>query len=186
MTSLKITALYLLFFSILFLKGMKTMKYSIKYPVFIILAGLFYGCASSPQLSPMQIRQITTRMIEGSYDTVFRATMTTLQDQGYIIKNTDMNSGLIVANVDRESTMKEQFLQALMSDDGVVKHTVVEVSATVNNLNDSSQEVRINIQETHFSEYGEKLHVKQIHDETVFHTIFNEILVEVKRREAMS
>lgn len=89
------------------------MKNTITFFSIFLLLTILVGCATGPQLSQMQIRQLTTKMIEGSYENVFRATMAVLQDQGYIIKNTDMNSGLIVANIDRETSNFSQAMQAI-------------------------------------------------------------------------
>ncbi|MDP2366470.1 MAG: hypothetical protein Q8M94_22175 [Ignavibacteria bacterium] len=132
------------------------------------------------------VDKLTTKMIEGSYENVFRATMTILQDQGYVIKNTDMNSGLIVANIDRESSGGSQFAQALLFGKITDKNTVIEVSATINKLNEQNQELRLNIQETNYSGSGAKQNIKQIYNEQVYQKIFNEITLEVKRREAMN
>ena len=155
---------------------------------FVIFLSVFFliGCAAGPQLSQMQIRQLTTKMIEGSYENVFRASMTILQDQGYVIKNTDMNSGLIVANIDRETSGGSQFMQALFVGRIYDKNTVIEVSATVNKLNEQTQELRLNIQETNYSGSGAKQKIKQIYDEKVYQNLFNDITIEVKRREAMN
>lgn len=152
----------------------------------VLLSVILFGCAAGPQLSQMQIRQLTTKTIDGAYDDVFRATMTILQDQGYVIKNTDMNSGLIVANVDRETSGGSQFAQALFLGKITDKNTVVEVSATVNKLNDKTQELRLNIQETNYSGEGGINNIKQIYDEQVYQKLFNDITLEVKRREAMN
>lgn len=154
--------------------------------LFVLLSVLFFGCAAGPQLSQMQIRQLTTKMIDGSYENVFRATMTILQDQGYVIKNTDMNSGLIVANIDRETSGGSQFFQALLVGSVYDKNTVIEVSATVNKLNEQTQEIRLNIQETNYSGGGAKQNIKQIYDGQVYQKLFNDITLEVKRREAMN
>lgn len=151
-----------------------------------LLSSLLFGCAAGPQLSQMQIRQLTTKMIDGTYENVFRATMTILQDQGYVIKNTDMNSGLIVANIDRETSGGSQFFQALLVGSVYDKNTVIEVSATVNKLNEQTQEIRLNIQETNYSGGGAKQNIKQIYDEQVYQKLFNDITLEVKRREAMN
>ncbi len=162
------------------------MKNTLKYLSSFILLTFLIGCATGPQLSQMQIRQITTKIIEGSYENVFRATMTILQDQGYVIKFTDMNSGLIVANIDRETSVGSQIFQALLVGDVYDKNTVIEISATINKLNDQSQEVRLNIQETTYSASGAKQNINQIYDAEVYQKLFNEITLEVKRREAMN
>lgn len=161
------------------------MKNKLTLSFILLLATIYFGgCAVGPQLSPMQIRQITTKTIESDYETVFRSTMTILQDQGYVIKNTDMNSGLIVANVDRESSFGSQFLQAFFVGQIYDKNTVIEVSATINKINDKTQDLRINIQETNYGSRGEKQKINQIYDNKIYANIFNQILVEVKRREA--
>lgn len=162
------------------------MKKSIIYLIILLTFLLIVGCATGPQLSQMQIRQLTTRMIEGSYEDIYRATMTILQDQGYVIKNTDMNSGLIVADIDRETSGTSQFMQALFVGNVYDKNTVIEVSATVNKLSEDAQELRINIQETNYSARGTKQNINQIYDDDIYQKLFNDITLEVKRREAMN
>lgn len=156
---------------------------------FLIL--FFFGCQTGPQLSPMQIRQLTTRTIEGSYENVYRATLTVLQDQGYILKSTDMNSGLIVATVDRATSGGSQFMQGLFSGYVSDKGTMVEISCMVNKLNETSNDLRINIQETKYGQSSQwsgtgTQDVKRIYDEKVYQGLFNQILTEVKRREAIN
>lgn len=143
------------------------------------------GCATAPKISPMQIRQITTKQIDGDYENIYRAALTVLQDQGYIIKNTDMNSGLIVANVDRETSQGSQFWQAFWVGYVYDKGTSVELSVMVNKLSESASEIRINIQEINYTQFGGKNAIKQIYDEKLYSNLFNTIVTEVKRREAM-
>lgn len=148
---------------------------------------VFPGCATtSPQISPMQMRQFTSRNVEGNYEDVFRATMTVLQDQGYIIKNTDMASGLIVAQVDRETSTGSQFMQVVWAGYVWDKGTVVEVSATVNKLSAMAAEIRMNIQEVNYGQYNNKNTIKTITDPGVYDSILNDIVVEVRRREAVN
>lgn len=151
----------------------------------IFTIAVFMGCQMAPQLSPMQKRQITTRLIEGGYENSFRATLTVLQDQGYVIKNTDMNSGLIVANIDKETSKLSQFFQAIGTGEIYDKGTVVEVSVMVNKIAETQTEIRVNIQETRYSASGGKQNIKQIWDLDVYKRIFDEVVVEVKRREAI-
>lgn len=123
--------------------------------------------------------------MEGSYENIYRACLTTLQDNGYIIKNTDMNSGLITATVDRETSHASQVMQVLLARVIWDKGTLVEVSVMVNKINDNASDVRINIQETRYNQFGAKKHIKQIYDEELYYKLFNTIFTEVKRREAM-
>ncbi|MBC7361206.1 MAG: hypothetical protein H5U06_02840 [Candidatus Aminicenantes bacterium] len=148
------------------------------------------ACTPEPKLSPMQIRQITTRLFDSDYETVFRATITVLQDQGYIIKNTDMDSGLIVASIDKETSAGSQLFQALMFGYVANKGKEYELSCMVNKLSEKSTEIRLNIHETKYGQVSalsgsSKINAKQIYDQKLFNALFNEIDVEVKRREAM-
>lgn len=146
---------------------------------------LMVGCATAPQMSPMQMRQITTRTIECSYENAFRATMTVLQDQQYVIKETDMDTGFILANVNRQTGGGTQLFQALL----VGKYdtdTLVEVSASIDKLNETNQELRISIQEVTYNSEGAKSRSKQINTPEIYQQLFNDITVEIKRREAMN
>jgi len=173
------------------------MKYKIKvnFHFFIILLFsltviFLTSCTTGPQLSPMQKRQLTTKMFRCNYENAYRATLTVLQDHGYVVKNTDMDSGLIVANVDRATSDGSQVVQALLLGYVSDKGTEVEVSCMVNKLSNTSSEVRINIQEvkygqsSFFSGTG-KQNSKQIYKPELYYSLFNEILIEIKRREAM-
>jgi hypothetical protein len=144
------------------------------------------GCATSQaNLSPMQKRQITTRQIKGSYEHVFRAAMTVLQDQGYIVKNTDMASGLIVANIDKETSKSSQFWQAALVGTVYDKGTFIEATITVGKINDTLQELRMSLQETRYNQFGGKTDIKEIADAKIYDALANQITVEVKRREAL-
>lgn len=156
----------------------------IKY-LWIIPIIVLSNCVSAEaKLSPMQKRQITSRIYDSDYETVYRATLTVLQDQGYIIKNTDMNSGLIVSEIDRETSKFNQFLQELFG--GVEdKGTFIEVSCMADKISDNSTELRINIQETKYGAGGSKQTINRMYDEETYQQLFNEIRVEIKRREAI-
>lgn len=164
-----------------------------KHKVIILLLFIIFllsGCATAPKLSPMQKRAITTRIIEGGYDNIFRSILTVLQDQGYIIKNTDMNTGLITSTIDRETAFGSQFAQALFFGYVADKGSEIDVSVMVNKVNESKSEVRINMQEAKYGQSSKwsgssKQNVKQILDTEIYNSLFNEIQIEVKRREAL-
>ena len=170
---------------------MKAKKY---FKTILILTLLLFigGCATTTSiLSPVQKRHITTKIIEGSYENVYRATLTVLQDHGYIIKNTDMASGLIVANADRKTSGVLQFMQALFIGYVPDKGSEIEITCMVNKLSDQTSELRMNIREVKYGQSSVwsssgKQDVKQIYDEKIYQALFNEITVEVKRREALN
>ncbi len=156
-----------------------------------ILAIMFIvGCTTQPQLSPLQKRQITTRLYDAGYETSYRSILTILQDQGYIIKNTDMTTGLINATIDREAGTGSQAVQAVFLGYVADKGSAMEASFMVNKINDSKTEVRLNMQESKYGQSSQwssssQQSVKQILDPEIYNQIFNDIQVEIKRREAM-
>ncbi len=160
----------------------------------LIIACLFVvgGCATTKSaLSPMQKRHITTKMIEGSYEDAYRATLTVLQDQGYIVKNTDMSSGLIVATADRSTSSGSQVMQSIFFGHVKNKGSEIETTCMLNKLSEKTSEIRMNIREVVYgqnSSWGSstKQNVTQIYNEKMYQNLFNEIFLEVKRREALN
>lgn len=65
-----------------------------KKAVLFILLFLVAGCATT-QLSNLQRRSIEAKELEGNFDDAFKATLQVLQDNGYVIKNTDYKAGVI-------------------------------------------------------------------------------------------
>ena len=148
----------------------------------VTLLGLT-ACQPQPKMSPMQKRQITTRVIDGSYANVFGAVMTTLQDHEYIVKQASKDTGLISAEVSRDSGFWTKFAT---SNNGNVSNagTKVEVSTTLSQISNEATEVRMMIQEKVYNSSGGTTRSKQILDQKVYQNLFNDIKVEVKRREA--
>jgi hypothetical protein len=152
---------------------------------------LLAGCTTAPQLTPMQKREITSRLMDSDYDNTYRATLTILQDQGYIIKNTDMSTGLINAVIDRESSGGSQVVQSIFLGYISDKGSEIDASFMINTISDTQTEVRLNLQEAKYGQSSKwsgtgKTNVKQILDPEIFSNIFNAIQVEIKRREAMN
>jgi len=169
---------------------MKKTSYLVFASVLIFSLLILVSCAPTPKLSPMQIRQVTTRMYETDYETCYRATLTVLQDQGYIIKDTDMESGHILARVDRQTKGGSQFAQALLFGYVSDKGTEYELSAMVDKLSETATEIRINIEKVKYGQSSvfsgtSKQSSKRIYDAKLFQDLFNDIGIEIKRREAI-
>ena len=155
--------------------------------IFLILgiAVFMTGCSSAPVISPLERSHMRTATIDADYDTTFRSLMTTLEDQGYTIENTDMQSGLIKASVAKDAT---DGFQKFMGSTGVDTY---EASATVSKLNKNSSRVRINIRErTEISTstgYGSNNSrtANEIDDPMVYKNLFNELKTSVARANAI-
>lgn len=140
------------------------------------------GCLPEP-LTPMQKRQITTRVMDAKFSTAFKATMTILQDHGYIIKQSNADSGLINAEISKQD---DSILFQMFADEQSTKGSFVELSAIVSELNPTTSEVRINIQEKTYNKAGQTNSISQLYDTETFQTLFNDITVEIKRLQAYS
>ncbi len=156
----------------------------------IISLGVFMvGCSNAaPQLSQMQIREMTTKEIGANFKTTFKATMSVLQDQGYIVENTDFNSGLIVAEKElNKETTTGDVLMVLFVDSGHRRSGKVKVSATVTEITKDTTKLRINIQEKHIrkksfgSDYED---IVNIQNKEVYDSLFHQIMTEAERMKA--
>ncbi|CAL7906538.1 hypothetical protein [Fusobacterium necrophorum] len=157
----------------------------------VALCVFMLGCSSTtPQLSQMQIREITTKEIEADFKTTFKATMSVLQDQDYIIENTDFDSGLIVAEKEaNKETTAGDVLMVLFVDMRHRRSGKVRVSATVTEVTKETTKLRINIQEKSitkgtFNSGSED--IINIQDKKIYDTLFNQISTEVERIKAIN
>ena len=78
---------------------------------------------------------MTTKEIQGDFKTTFKATMSVLQDQDYIIENTDFNAGLIVAEKElNKETTAGDVLMVIFVDSKHKRSGKVKVSATLSSI----------------------------------------------------
>ena len=150
----------------------------------------FVSCATGPKLSPMQVRELTTKLFEGDYETIYRATLTVLQDQGYVIRNTDMASGLILGYADRKTSTGSQVFQAILLGHIPDKGTDIEASCMINKISDEASEVRIIVQEAKYGQASafsgtSKQDTKILRDPRIYKNLFDQIQLEINRRQAM-
>lgn len=156
----------------------------------VVISTFFIGCVSAPKapLSQMQIREMTVKEIQSDAKTVFKATMTILQDQGYIIQNTDFNSGLIVAEKEaNKETTAGDVLTVLFVDPKHRRTAVVKISATISEVSDKVSKLRLNIQEKEHEESSHgtgKNTTTNIQDKEIYTSLFNAIRTEVERIKA--
>ncbi len=142
------------------------------------------GCglaARRPAISPMQKRVLTTKLIEGSHEDTFRAVMTVLQDHGYAIRNTDMDAGLISAYTARQN----YGVWGIPTEHG----TGFETSCIVTPVSSETTEIRLVIRKSYESRlrFSDRLSDKgpEVYDPEVIQELFNQVTVEVKRRQAI-
>jgi hypothetical protein len=141
------------------------------------------SCATKPQLSPQQRRALQVRTFENTtYDNVFRAFKTIMQDDGYVVKNQDLEGGLIVAQI-QKTDRGGAFFAALGGNKNYRTGESFEISANLEKINKSTVESRIIIQKVEsFSMGGQQ--GDEILDPEMYKSFYNKVKVEVERRKA--
>ena len=150
------------------------------------LAGLLMvagGCVTT-QLSPQQRRSMQVKTFENvSYDNVFRAFKTVLQDEGYIIKNQDMQGGLIVARSSKPMGSGSAILAALSGAKMYTTGTTFEVSINLESIRANHTESRMIIQQTSSYNTGGS-QGREIIQPELYQNLYSKVQVEVQRRKA--
>lgn len=100
----------------------------------IFIAGLLSACMMSTRpvaRSPLEMQSIQTRVFDAPKREVFNATITTLQDVGFLVKTAEYNSGFITANYN--FTLRDYSYRS------------IDPSVTVIPLDENRSQVRINL-----------------------------------------
>ena len=66
--------------------------------ILLIISITFFSCGTMRQLTPAEIKMMTTKQIEADYDIVFVSAISLLQSEGFLVSNTDKETGLINAS----------------------------------------------------------------------------------------
>ncbi len=149
----------------------------------VALLWLSSGCVTTTQLSPQQRRALQVRNFESSYNHVFRAFKTVLQDEGYIIKNQDMQGGLIVAHSSKSASSGSMFLAVLGGNENYRTGTTYEVSVNLEAIRKNYVESRVIIQKVDAYSRGAKTG-GEIVQPALYQNIYSKVMVEVERRKA--
>ncbi|KPJ67983.1 MAG: hypothetical protein AMJ43_00775 [Coxiella sp. DG_40] len=68
-----------------------------KFLLILLSPILLYGCASQPQLNPLQIQAMQTQEFSVTKRQAYDATVTVLQNEGYEIKSANFDTGIVTA-----------------------------------------------------------------------------------------
>ncbi len=148
------------------------------YVLTTLLLFLTLSCTSAtPTLTKEQYREYTTRVINSDYKTVFKSVLSVLQDQKYIIQNSDFNNGLI--NAERESKLNDSLVDVIEE-----RRSNMKASFLLSEKEPKKTNVRVTLQESkkgydaNFS-YN-VIDVVNIQKKEVYDNIFNEINKEIE------
>ncbi len=153
----------------------------------VILLIVLAGCSTVPPMTKQQKRAIQMKNFETSYDNVFKAFKTVLQDDGYIIKNQDFEGGMLLAQKERDINEGKSGFGKFMSVMARSKNDPTgkgfDLSVSFDKINDKTTETRLILQEmTKWSSGGSK--GREVVDAPLYKAIYDDVAIEVKRREA--
>ena len=63
--------------------------------IFLYLSSIMFLAGCFATLTPIQRRSFESKDLQGKFNDAYRATLQVFQDYGYIIKNSDFQSGVI-------------------------------------------------------------------------------------------
>lgn len=144
---------------------------------------VFVGCATTPELTPQQRRALQVKTFnDTTYDNVFRAFKTVLQDEGYIIKNQDMQGGLILATI-QKTDKGAKFMAIMNGDSNYRTGEGYEVAINFEQINKSTVESRLVVQKLEtYSQGGSQ--GNEILEPTLYQSLYQKVATEVSRRSA--
>jgi uncharacterized protein YpmS len=124
----------------------------------------------------LEVREIQTR----SYDTkdvkmVMKAVMHTLQDSNFIIKQANVELGLLTAQ--KEIDLNNGFTHFLGSGSSDMRYrnnAITEASANISDFGEQTR-VRINFQHKVLDNKGVSMSVKQIQDASFYQNFFSQV-----------
>lgn len=148
------------------------------YVLTTLLLFLTLSCTSAtPTLTKEQYREYTTRVINSDYKTVFKSVLSVLQDQKYIIQNSDFNNGLI--NAERESKLNDSLVDVIEK-----RRSNMKASFLLSEKEPKKTNVRVTLQESKKGYYTNfsynVIDVVNIQKKEVYDNIFNEINKEIE------
>ncbi len=151
--------------------------WSLSLTSFLFLAGCV-TTGASPQKTQLQIREFQTRSYE-TKDTkmVMKSLLNVLQDDGFIVKNANVELGLITATKEVDVENKgEAFFAALLAgrDARWKKNSVIESSGNVSEFGTQTR-VRVNFQLKVMNNRGEVMGVQQVEDPNYYQEFFSKV-----------
>lgn len=153
-----------------------------KKALFLILSIFVVGCATTGGVTPgktqLQMREFQTRIYEtNDVKMVMKAMLNVLQDDGFIVKNANIELGLLTATKEVDVESKgEAFVAALFlgAQARWKKNSIIESTVNVSEFGNQCR-VRVNFQVKVMDNRGGVLEVKQIEDEKYYQDFFSKV-----------
>lgn len=156
------------------------MKSYLKITLFSFIALFFTGCstfAPAPQKTQLEIRQMQTHVYDvQDFHLVMKAMLNVLQDEGFMVKNVQLNLGFLTATkeVDVESRMVRIWGGGFASPDRWLKMSILSATANVSEFGQRTK-VRVNFQIKKVDNYGAVVGVYQVQSPEFYQDFFSKV-----------
>ena len=150
----------------------------------VLITTVLASCSTTKQLSPNEMKSMTTKQFEADYDVTFRAAISLLQSEGFLVESSNKETGLINANKRIEQKkfgyQEAASMSKLMVYIDAINNTLTEVKLTIYEGSHTKESVWA-------SSYGNqrtKDKEAMVQDAAIYGAWFNNLRAEIERRKA--
>ena len=145
---------------------------------FLALTFLFSCATVVPELSPSQIKIMTTKQYETGKDMVFKSVISLLQSEGYLVENASNETGLINAYKRIEVSRK-------LSRKSKATFYIEEFNSALTEVKVTFYEGTIAIKNDGYSKRAEEKE-SMLTTPEIYNSWFNNLRAEIERRKALT
>ena len=159
-----------------------------------LITAILVGCATAPTsaLTSLQKRVIEAKDLDGSFDDVFKATVTILQDKGFDIKTSDYQGGIIsAAQVTKSAFLRSKNILWCASGGILGKpegNSAYRIIINIEKFTDKITKIRVSIYKDVFDGFGNRwdCYSGQVEDPATYQGLYAEIQKEMFRRAQLN
>ena len=156
----------------------------------ILLISLASCATKMVQLSPQEVKMMTTKQFETNKQLVFKSAISLLQSESYLVEDANETTGLIRASkrIENKNAAMQRALWGSSKDANSSK-----VSFYIEDINPELSEVKITLYEgaesTSYGYWGNKnkdTKESMVYSSDIYNNWFNSLRAEIERRKALT
>ena len=152
---------------------------------FILMTGILLAACGTPAkvLTSDEIRTMTTRIIQADYDMTFTSALSLLQSEGFLINNTDKETGLI--NASKQEDASNATLNKILWGSATEAYTTKAVFLIIK-LNDRLAEVKLTMYQGSMNTFIDDSwsENQMVQNADIYRMWLNNLETEIARRES--
>lgn len=157
--------------------------------IYFITIVAFTSCSTTKQLSPAEVRSMTTKQFEANYDVTFKAVTSLLQSEGFLVESANKDVGLINASkrIDNKNAATQRFWTGSSKDASTAKvvFNIEEINKEITEIKLTIYEGSVNSSISYWGSKNTDVKESMVQDATVYNNWFNNLRTEIERRKAM-